>query len=198
MDSYLRGQLDWPTRRQDLEEMISTCDLCQREAVARAPPRDQIVTARSSWRVFDEFSVDLITELPPTKLGNRHILHVQEAFSGFSWLIALRHKEGPDVAAGIMRIFLSVGFPRRVRCDRGEVLSGRVSDLLEWAGVSIKPTSSHHPEANGMVERTNLEVRRECARMGDDDAWDLQLDAVAFFRNTRPSRRANVSAFQLL
>ena len=198
MESYLRGQVDWPTKAQDLAEVVATCDLCQREAVARKPKQAHLVTSRSSWRIFDEFSVDLITEMPVTRLGHRNVLHVQESFSGFSWLIALRQKEGPEVAAGLLRVFLSVGFPRRVRCDRGEVLSGPVHELLDWAGVVTKPTSSHHPEANGMVERSNLEIRREIARMGDDDSWDLQLDAIAFFRNSRPSRRADVSAFQLL
>ena len=198
MLAFLEGQVDWPTKRLDVEEIVSVCDLCQREELARPPKPATLVAHRSAWRVFDEMSFDLITEMPLTKRGNRHTAHWLESFSGFSWLFPLKSREGADSAAVSLHLFYTVGFPRRVRCDRGEALSAEMVALFEWAGIEIKETSSHHPSANGQNERTNLEVRRELARMGDDDDWDLQLDAVAFFRNSRPPRRADITAFQLL
>jgi hypothetical protein len=143
-------------------------------------------------------SVDLITEMTQTPRGYRHILHALEAFAGFSVTRALRSKEGREVAAALLDIFLTHGFPRRVRCDRGEVLSGPVQELLDWAGIETRATSSHHPQANGQNERGNTEIRRELARLGEEDDWDLALSTVTWFRNVRASRRADVSAYQLL
>ena len=39
MLAYLQGQVDWPTKRQEVEEVVSVCDLCQREELARPPVR---------------------------------------------------------------------------------------------------------------------------------------------------------------
>ena len=78
------------------------------------------------------------------------------------------------------------------------MLYPEVKELLDWAGIEIRSTSSNHPQGDGQVERHNREVRQEWARLGDDDEWDANLAATAWYRNTRPSRRADVSAFQIM
>ena len=64
MKAALQGQVDWPTKGIDLQEIVDTCDLCQRQAIVRVPVQEPIVTARSSWRINDEASADLINSLP--------------------------------------------------------------------------------------------------------------------------------------
>ena len=199
MTAALKGQVEWPTRKQDLQEVVGTCDLCQRQAVKGGiPSQVAVVTARSNWMVNDEASADLITSLPRTSRGNTECLNYSESFCGFLSLRALRQGNGKDCAAAFLDIFLIMGFPRRVRCDRGEVLYPEVQALFSWCGIQVRASSSHRPQTNGQVERINQEVRNELARLGDDDDWDANLSAVAFYRNSRPSRRADVSAFQML
>jgi hypothetical protein len=67
----------------EIEEVVAVCDDCQREESAPAPAKVNKVGRRADWKVGDEWSVDLIVDLPTTSEGNRHYIVFTEAVSGF-------------------------------------------------------------------------------------------------------------------
>jgi len=81
-DMLRRENIDWEAMEAEIEEVVAACDDFQRAESAPAPAKANKVGRRADWRVEDEWSVDLIVDLPTTSEGNRHCIVFTEAVSG--------------------------------------------------------------------------------------------------------------------
>jgi hypothetical protein len=70
--STLRTRWRWPSMQTDIEDILGKCQECQHGYVARKQESEgeRIIGSRHNWKLFDEWGVDLITELPRTSRGN--------------------------------------------------------------------------------------------------------------------------------
>ena len=113
---------------------------------------------RADWRVGDEWSVDLIVDLPTTPEGNRHCIMFTEAVNGFVEAYPLPDREALTTMGCAQVLFWRFGYPRRIRSDRGNEFLGEFGELVRKAGITWKATSGYHPQGDGQAERTNREV----------------------------------------
>ena len=72
-------------------------------------------------------------------------------------------------------------------------------ELLKWAGIEMKPTSTHRPSSNGQVERVNQEIKAVILKsVEDEEDWDASLAACLWALRIRPSRRTGVTPYQII
>jgi len=119
--SALRKILDdegirWHSMVDDVEKTVNQCVSCQHGASGRArhlQPESQIpyVGVRRNWKAFDEWSVDIVTELPVTKAKNRHLLIMVEAVSGYVEGIPLKSRNSKELAGAILSVLTRYGGP---------------------------------------------------------------------------------------
>ena len=110
--------------RADCVRVCGSCRACAAERkrfAAQAPLRP---TAKPLFPC-EGWSIDLITDLPPSPLGHRYILVVVCCFSKWVELIPLYTKESSEVAEALYRCILArFGKPRWFRSDAGKEFEG--------------------------------------------------------------------------
>ena len=188
-DMLRRENIGWEAMEAEIEEVVAVCDDCQRGESAPAPAKANKVGRRADWRVGDEWSVDLIVDLPTTSEGNRHCIVFTEAVSGFVEAYPLPDREALTTMGCAQDLFWRFGYPRRIRSDRGNEFLGEFGELVRKAGITWKATSGYHPQGDGQAERTNREVMDKLLRSGADDEWDRHLGPLLWSIRVRPSRR---------
>ena len=185
---------------KDIQAVTEACDQCCRGEHVRAA-KTPYITARSGWRVFDEWSIDLLSDLPVTTRGFSQLLVAVEAVTKFTEIYPLKARTSKEASQAVMDLVLRFGLPRRIRVDQGSEFEGEFSKYLLAHGVEVKVISSHHPQANGMVERMNQEVIDRLTRSltGDGDVdWDLDCRQACFGINASVSRRLEMTPFEAL
>ena len=90
-------------------------------------------------RPCEGWSVDLITDMPPSQGGHRYILVAVDCFSKWVELIPLFTKESEEVASALYHhLFARFGKPKWIRCDAGKEFEGLVTSLSRSLGVVVR------------------------------------------------------------
>ena len=180
--------------------MTEGCDQCSRGEQVR-PAKTPFITARSGWQVFDEWIIDLISDLPTTARGFTQLLVAVEAVTKFTEIYPLKARTSKEASHAVMDLVLRFGLPHRIRVDQGSEFEGEFSKYLQAHGVQVKVISSHHPQANGMIERMNQEILDRLTRSltGDNDVdWDVDCRRACFGINSSISRRLDMTPYEAL
>ena len=182
-------EYDWEERVADIEFITSSCDSCERGELI-PPPRAKLVGKRANWKLGDEWSIDLLSDLPKTARGFTQLLIAVEAVSRFAEIYPLKARGSKEVAGCLLDLFLRYGAPRRLRCDQGSEFEGHVKIICEHWGVQLEVISSHHPQSAGQVELFNRNVMDRLTRESDGNIdWDLQCMLALHGLRCAPSRR---------
>lgn len=93
--------------------------------------------------------------------GWRYIITVVDIFSRFTWLGKLKDKEALSVANefGIILQRATV-IPKSLLSDNGMEFAGEFDEYLKDQDIIHRRVRSHTPQANGVCERRNQEVRK--------------------------------------
>ena len=88
----------------------------------------------------------------------KHICHVCDHFSRFSWAKALTSKRAVEVAAYLFDLFRFLGSsPTILQSDNGkEFCTSVIKELVNlWPSIKIINGRPCHPQSQGLVERAN-------------------------------------------
>ena len=133
--------------------------------------------------------MDFIVKLPPSH-GYDSIWVVCDRMTRAAHFVPIRESmDAPELSRLFLdRIFRHHGFPHAIVSDRGTVfISSFFTQLMKACGTKMKPSTSFHPQTDGLTERTNqtLEtyLRAFCSYQQDD--WVDYLALAEFvFNNT--------------
>ena len=93
--------------------------------------------------------------------GWRYILTVVDIFSRYTWLGKLKEKEALSVANEFGSITeRATVTPNSLLSDNGMEFAGEFDAYLKDNDIMHRRVRSHTPEANGVCERRNMEVRK--------------------------------------
>lgn len=109
------------------------------------------------------WSCDLIdlNEYATRNRGWRYILTVVDVFSRKTWLRKLKKKTAAAVRDEMKTIIDDVGVsPKLLLSDQGLEFHGVFSEFCKEKDIKQIFTRSHSPQANGITERANMEVRK--------------------------------------
>jgi transposase InsO family protein len=189
---------------EDIVKTVSRCQVCQHGYVThpdeyKEETKELFIGSRHNLKLFDEWSIDLITKLPVTVRKCKYLLVAVEAVSGFVEAFPLKNKDAESVSGALLHLFCRYAAPRRLRSDRGSEFQGAVEVLCEEFGIIQVKTSAHHPQANGQVERKNADIMRSLEKaIIDDEDWDIALDATLLGLRIIPSRRTGLSPYEVI
>jgi hypothetical protein len=128
----------------------------------------QPLTTRTNKPIISKFpnqlwGIDLIdmNELSPNNYRWRYILNVVDIFTRKVWLTRLKRKEAIDVKMEFENICQRAG----VKCnslisDNGKEWLGEFQQFCKDNDIQQRFTRSYSPEANGVVERSNKDIRK--------------------------------------
>ncbi|KAL5491524.1 hypothetical protein EMCRGX_G016826 [Ephydatia muelleri] len=186
---------------KDIEIMISTCDLCQRNSqkLSIAPPELFPVPVHSPWH---HVGIDFVGPISPkTTSGNSYILTLCDYFTKWVEAVALPTKEASGIASSLFKIFMKMGLPAVITTDQGSEFKNQLNDeMMKILNIKHHLITAYHPQSNGLVERFNQSLQnmlRKCIQE-KKEKWDDYLDTCTFAYNTSRHESTKFTPFEIM
>lgn len=170
----------WPGISNDIQTLIETCATCQERLTSQQ--KELLMADPLPSCVFEDTSADLFQS------GNLHVLVYANRLSG--WPVIHRWMRDPtarEVTQVIVRNFVDLGVPLRIRTDNGPQFNASIfqTALRKW-GVTWRNSTPHYPQRYGHAEAAVEAVKELVAKVspsGDLTSDDF-LQGLIEFRNT--------------
>ena len=161
----------WSGIRRDVAHWVRTCLQCQRSKVHRhtISPLGTFLPPDSR---FNQVHLDLVGPLPDDS-GFRYLLMCIDHFTRWCEAIPLSGCTTAEVARTLLAQWVSrLGVPATVTTDRGAQFEySLLSELLSLLGTARIRTTSHHPCANGIVERFHRHLKSALRATDHAHSW---------------------------
>lgn len=152
----------WPNVAKDVTDYVKSCDACQR---AMAPNH----AAHGTWQPVEVpeqpneiWSLD--TVIIGTAANGSKDKNAQcdvDHHSRMCWTFPTKTNTAEIVISCLSGLFAAVGKPKVLIMDNGtNFRSKKTINFLQSHGVETRFTSTYHPQANGLNERTHYTVIR--------------------------------------
>jgi len=146
--------------------------------------------------------MDFIEGLPKSQ-GKSCVMVVVDKFTKYSHFLALSH---PFTAAGIAKVFFDNiyklhGLPDSIVSDRDRVFTSSFwQELFKLAKVSLRMSTSYHPQTDGQTERVNqcLETFLRCFVNSCPSKLLDWLSSAEYWYNTLAHSAIGCSPFEAL
>lgn len=202
--ALLSRQFYWPGMNQDVRRFVRNCDVCGRTTIWRDKKKGLLKPLPVPSRIWQEISMDFITDLPPCEEDGSTIILVVTDRLG-KGTILLRVPPDRFDAESIAFLFIEryVPFhwlPRGIVSDRGtqfvNALWARVCQLLQ---IDRRLSTAYHPETDGSTERRNQEIEtylRAFIAYNQAD-WNRWLPIAQIALDNKPASSTGISPFFL-
>eukprot|EP00983_Pelagomonas_calceolata_P018085 566727-Pelagomonas_calceolata.AAC.1 len=196
-------QYFWPKMSADVHHYTSTCPTCQKAKTSTTKPIGLLHPLPTLTQKWEQVTLDLITELPPTRDTN------YDAIVVFVDRLTKRIHVAPTVtsvtAEGMAQllfdnVFWHHGLPQVLVSDRDPHFTSTFwNSLTKLVGTKLAMSTANHPETDGQNEcanRTLEDMLRAFVGPHHND-WDRYLTSVEFAYNESQQASTGHSPFFL-
>ena len=192
----------WPHMSRTIQAYVRACPSCQRNKPSHQLPGGLLQPLPTPTAKWEEMTMDLITDLPPTKHGYDSIVTFVDRLSKE---VHFAPTTKTVDAVGLAKLFRSTiykyhGMPKAIISDRDErFLSHFWQALFSVVGTDLKFSTAYHPQTDGQSERANRtleEYLRHFINPLQDD-WDEYLDLAEYAINDSINPSTGYTPFYL-
>ena len=147
----------WPCMWADVEQYVSACLVCQQTKYSTQAPTGLLQPLPVPSLVWDEVTMDFITNLPPSR-NFIVIMVVVDRLTKSAHFGALPTQ---FIAAKSAEVFVAIvvkihGFPSSIISDRDPVFMSKFwQTLFQLSGTSLRHSTTYHPQTDGQSEVVN-------------------------------------------
>ena len=144
----------WPKMNDDIKQWVKQCMKCQQYNGSLKETIGPLQPIKAT-RPFEIVGMDILTDLPKTPRGNKHILVFTDYFTKWPEAFALPDMEAVTVAKIYVEyIILRHGVPNKIITDRGNTFIAAVfREVTELLNNKHSMTTAYHPQTDGQAER---------------------------------------------
>ena len=200
--AQVRLRFWWSNMVLDVTQFCARRERCNSRTPPVPAPRASLGQLAAS-EPFEVVGLDILSGLPRTINGNKHLLVVVDHFSRWCEVYPLKDMSATSVATVFVNEFVSrFGVPSRIHSDQGGCFVGELlSKTCELLGVEKSAITSYHPQANGVVERMNRTILSMLAKFLDENAhaeWDQHLPLLMLGYRSQIHRSLRFSPYEVL
>jgi transposase InsO family protein len=191
-EQTLRQQFWWPNLRNDVHDVCSKCDTCQRtkrttQKYGKLPPKE---AEADPWEIL---CVDLIGPYTIKRRGKKNLtlwcVTMIDPATGWFEMREIPNKEALTVANLVEQTwFTRYPWPNQIIFDRGKEFMGEFARMVEKDyGIKRKPTTTRNPQANSVIERIHQTIGNIIRsfqigqiEIDEQDPWSGVLAATMF------------------
>ena len=191
-EQTLKQQFWWPNLRNDVHDVCSKCDTCQRtkrttKKYGLLPPKE---AEADPWEVL---CVDLIGPYTIKRRGKKNLVlwcvTMIDPATGWFEMREIPNKEAFTVANLVEQTwFTRYPWPNQIIFDRGKEFMGEFARMVEKDyGIKRKPTTTRNPQANSVIERIHQTIGNIIRsfqigqiEIDEQDPWSGVLAATMF------------------
>jgi hypothetical protein len=177
----------WPRMDADVLQYVRTCDACQRNKPSQQATPGLLMPLPIPDYPWQQVTMDLITQLPKSRLGHDAIVVFVDKLTKMVHLVATSTNVTAPQLASIFweTVVRHHGLPSSIVSDRDPRFTGHFWQALwKCMGTQLTMSTAYHPQTDGQTERANRtleEMLRSYVAFNQKD-WDEHLVAaeVAF------------------
>ena len=187
-----------------VHHFISGCALCQQMKVNTHPTVPALSPIPSNCCcLFQQLSVDLITDLPPSSGFDSLLVMVDHGLSkGVILIPCTKTIDAKGVAELFFKnVFLQFRLHDHLISDQGPQFAlAFAAELAHILGYDLKLSTAYHPQTDGETERVNQEVETYLWMFcqGQPDKWSELIPMAEFAHNLATHSSTQKSLFSLI
>lgn len=161
--ALLRTRFYWHGMAQDVDRFCKECAVCQECKSSSQSPAGLLQPLPPPSSPFQELTMDFITQLPVSCRGYDGIFTVVDRFSKFTVLIPFECNMTAEQVAMLFfeRVVCTFGMPARIVSDRDpKFMSTFWRGLMDIMQCKLSPSTSYHPQTDGLSERYNRSLEQ--------------------------------------
>jgi transposase InsO family protein len=192
----------WPHMNRTIRAYIRACPSCQRRKPSNQLPGGLLQPLPTPTYKWEQITMDLITDLPPTKAGFDSIVTFVDRLSKQVHFAPTVKTVDAQGLAKIFRqqIFRHHGMPKVIISDRDDKFTSTFwRSLFDAVGTELRFSTAYHPQTDGQSERANRtleDILRHYINPLQDD-WDDKLDLAEFAINNSVNPTTGYTPFYL-
>jgi len=161
-----RSMFYWTNMLKDCREYVDNCSVCQQSR--GSPQRVPMGETPLAQYPLERVSMDLM-DFGPT-IPVRYALSIIDQHSRWLQIVPLRKSTAINIHRAFVDHWVTLfGPPRVIQTDNGvQFTSGLFKELVLMMHASHHYTIRYHPQANGMIERTNRVVKSALTALVED------------------------------
>ena len=192
----------WPGMDSIIHKYVTSCDACQRNKPSQQAPMGLMQPLPIPTRPWQQVSMDLITALPRSRLGNDAIVVFVDKLTKLNHYVATTtNVTAPQLATLFMREVVRLhGVPDSILSDRDPRFTAKFWRAF-WTqlGTTLTMSTAYHPQTDGQTERANRtleELLRSRINFQQTD-WDEHLAAAELAINNSVQASTGFTPFYL-
>ena len=142
----------WPRISYQIEDFVSRCNVCCREALTEREPLCTSPLLNHPWQ---KVAIDFF------KLKGATYVFIVDYYSRFPEVIYLKTTTSCIVINTLKSVFARNGIPEVLVSDNGpQYISAEFAEFTPMYGFTHSTSSPHCPQSNGLAERTVRTVKK--------------------------------------
>ena len=189
-EKIIRNTMAWPGLKQDLERLCSPCQVCQltkkeRKKYELLPPK---IAESDPWVMVCVDLVGSFTIKTPSKTHSLLALTMIDPATGWLEIVEDTNKSASFIQDLLHNTWLAYSpHPQFIVFDNGCKFKHELKQMCDNYGIKTKPTTSHNPQANAIIERVHKVVNDmlrsfdlEDEILEEDNSFDYFLQSTAW------------------
>jgi hypothetical protein len=191
-EQTIRQQFWWSNLRNDVHNICSKCDTCQR-AKRTTKKYGHLPAKEAEADPWEVLCVDLVGPYTIKRRGKKNLilwcLTMIDPATGWFEMREIPNKEAITVANLVEQTWLTrYPWPNQIVFDRGKEFMGEFARMVENDyGIKRKPTTTRNPQANSIIERIHQTIGNMIRsfqigqiEINEEDPWTGVLAATMF------------------
>ena len=180
MKSLARSYVWWPHLDGQIEDMVSSCDVCQ--ALRSDPPKAQVHPWMYPSKPWSRLHIDFAGPV-----GNFMYLVLVDAYSKFPEVVKMKTTTSAVTIKVLRNIFSRQGLPEVLVSDNGpQFVSSEFEKFCQLNGITHLTSAVHKPSTNGQAERV-VQVLKNALKQAELTKKDVDTVLARYlltYRNT--------------
>ena len=202
----LRPKYWWHRMKIDVTKYINSCLYCQQAKKSRSVKPAPVPTIKTlpvkELVPFQMMGIDLIIPDKPSTRGVRYIIIAVDLLTKYTITHAVKTQSARTLVDFLFKkVICFASCPQILLSDRGRNLTSKhFTDYCKSHGIQNRFTARFHPQANGIVERRNQELKLALRPLvGNNHAnWERNLALATLTINCHVSSATGFSPFYLV
>ena len=188
----------WEFLSKDVNLWAQSCLDCQRSKI-QSHVKSPVQHIPVSGQRFSHIHVDLVGPLPQSD-GFSYLFTIIDRSTRWPEAVPLKSTTAEECARVILRSWIPLfGVPSLITLDRGaQFTSSMWSALCRFLGIVHSPTTSFHPQSNGIVEKFHCQLKVSLHARPAGRDWFYHLPLVLLGLQSVPREDSSVSASEAL
>ena len=156
-----KSGLYWARMGENVSEFIRKCSICLDKKFEPAIKEKKVILSNKPLERIQGDLIELQAEhVKACKNQYKYIFSCVDHFSKFKWCYLINDKKATTIINCLENVFLTYGKPSIFQSDNGgEFKNKELHDFLTLNKVKFIHSSVRNPQAQGLVERHNRELK---------------------------------------